>query len=192
MKPEEFVDRIRKSGIVKDEERRIYIAGLLNEILKKHGTKVTLVGGAIVAFFTAGHYTTADIDIVAKKPEKVKKVLRELGFKDTGRGNRFVHADLGVIVEYMGELPKAERFDAVKIRDVELDIISVEDVLISKLKMLDKGVDEGKSNAQVKVIAYLLEKRLDEKYLMDRLVKENLWELWTRIKAEVDEYGPER
>ncbi len=46
-----------------------------------------------------------------------------------------------------------------------------------------------KSDEQVKIIAYLLGNKIDEDYLMDRLVKNNLWELWTRIKAEVDEYG---
>ena len=64
--------------------------------------------------------------------------------------------------------------------------------MVSKLKMLEKGVDSEKSDAQVKVKAYLVEKRLDERYLMDRLVKGNLLELWTRIMAEVDEYGTKR
>jgi hypothetical protein len=190
MKREEFIEKIKRAGIERDEEKRIYIAGVLNEVLEEYGSRITVVGGSIVALFTAGYYTTADIDIVAKKPEKVKEVLRELGFKTAGAGNRFVHEDLGLILEYMGEIPRAERFDIVKIKDAQVDIVSLEDVLTAKLRMLEKGVDVEKSEAQVRVIAYLLGEQVDEEYLMSRLVKENLWELWTRIKAEVEEYGP--
>ncbi len=42
--------------------------------------------------------TTADIDIVAKKPTIVKKALHELGFKDVSE-LRFVNEELGLIVE---------------------------------------------------------------------------------------------
>lgn len=191
MNQKEFVKKIRSAGIERDEEKKIYIAALLNEILNERGTKVTVVGGAIVALFTAGHYTTADIDIVAKKPKEVKQVLKDLGFKSITE-NRFVNDELGVIIDYMGENPVAGRIDRIKIKGMEVEAISIEDILISKLKMLEKGVDAEKSDAQVKVIAYLLEERLNEKYLMDKLVKENLWELWLRIKAEVDEYGPKK
>jgi hypothetical protein len=90
----------------------------------------------------------------------------------------------------MGERPLADRIGTIKIRDLEVDAVSVEDVLISKLEMLDKGVDIEKSDQQVKIIAYLMGNKIDEDYLMDRLLKKNLWELWIRIKAEVDDYGP--
>jgi predicted nucleotidyltransferase len=189
MNKDEFVKRVRNAGIERDEERRIYAAGVLNEALKKHGTKVTVVGGSIVAIFTAGHYTTADIDIVARKPEIVKQVLGECGFTNVS-GIRYVHEDLGLILEYMGEIPKAERIDTIKVKEVEVDIISIEDVLVSKLEMLEKGTDVEKSETQVKIIAYLLGNKINEDAIRDRLIRENLWELWTRIKAEVDEYGP--
>lgn len=186
MNQREFVKRIRGAGIERDAERRIYAAGVLNEPLKEHGTKVTVVGGSIVAIFTAGHYTTADIDIVAKKPEVVKRVLGECGFENVS-GVRYVHEDLGLIVEYMGELPVAERIDTIKIKDVEVDIVSIEDILVSKLAMLEKGIDSQKSETQVKIIAYLLGDQINEEEIRDRLVRENLW---IRIKAEVDDYGP--
>lgn len=169
MNQKEFIEKIKSAKIERDEEKKIYIAAL----------------------FTAGHYTTADIDIVAKKPSEVKQVLKDLGFKSI-TGTRFVNEGLGVIIDYMGENPIAERIDRIKIKGLEVETISIEEVLISKLRMLEKGVDAEKSNAQVKVIAYLLEERLNKKYLMGKLVKENLWELWLRIKAEVDEYGPKR
>ncbi|MFQ5800651.1 MAG: hypothetical protein ACE5HH_02885 [Candidatus Hydrothermarchaeales archaeon] len=189
MDEREFVSRLKKAGIERDEERRLYAAALLNEALNEYGSKITVVGGSIVALFTAGHYTTADIDIVAKNRITVKRVLRNLGFTEVSE-IRFVHENLGLIVEYMGELPKADRIDTIKIRDLEVDAVSIEDVLVSKLEMLDKEVDVEKSDKQVKIIAYLLGNKIDEDYLMDRLVKKNLWELWIRIKAEVDEYGP--
>jgi len=62
----EFVRRLKNSGLERDEERRLYAAALLNEALKEQGSRVTVVGGSIVALFTAGHYTTADLDFVAK------------------------------------------------------------------------------------------------------------------------------
>ena len=189
MNQEDFIRLIKNAKIEREEEKRIYIAGIINEVLKKYGTRLTVVGGAIVALLTAGYYTTADIDIVGQKPEIIRKVLRELGFRSVGTENRFVHEDLGIIVEYMGQIPRAERLDRVKIKGVEVDIVSLEDVLIDKLKLLEKGIDVEKSEKQVKIIAYLLGKHLDEEYLMRRLVKENLWELWTRIKAEVYDYG---
>jgi predicted nucleotidyltransferase len=185
----DIIKRIKEAGIERDEERKIYVAGLLNEALGEFDIRVTVVGGSIVAFLTAGHYTTADVDIVAKNPEKVRQVLEDIGFKRVD-SNRFVHEKLGMIIDYMGQEPLAERLDTIKIKEVEVDIISIEDILVDRLKMLDKGIDVEKSNTLVKIIVYLLEKQLDEEYLRNRLIKENLWDLWTRIKAEVDEYGP--
>ncbi len=146
-------------------------------------------GGAVIALLTAGYYTTADIDIVGRRSEIIRKVLRELEFRSVDTKNRFVHEELGIIIEYMGEIPKAERLDVVRVKDVEADVVSLEDIIVDKLRLLGKGIDVEKSENQIKIIAYLLEKHLDDEYLMHRLVKENLWELWVRIKAEVDEYG---
>jgi hypothetical protein len=56
--------------------------------------------------------------------------------------------------------------------------------------MLEKGIDLEKSETQVKIIAYLLGDQIREEEIRDRLVRENLWDLWIRIKAEVDDYGP--
>lgn len=47
-----------------------------------------------------------------------------------------------------------------------------------------------KSETQVKIITYLLGNQINEEEIRDRLVRENLWDLWIRIKAEVDDYGP--
>ena len=106
-----------------------YVKDLIPWIYK-NGVRLTVVGGAVVALLTAGYYTTADIDIVGRKPEIIRKVLRELGFRSVGTENRFVHEELGIIVEYMGEMPKAERLDRVRVKDVEVDVVSLEDVLV--------------------------------------------------------------
>lgn len=148
-----------------------------------------MVGGSIVALFTAGHYTTSDIDVVAKKRDAFIEIMQKLGFQEVS-SIRFVHEELGLIVEYMGENLKGETTDTLKIRDLEIETMSIEDILISKLEMLEKGVDTSKSDRQIKIIAYLLAGKINEEYLMKRLVNKNLWELWTRIKTEVDEYGP--
>ncbi len=69
----------------------------------------------------------------------IRKILKELGFIDIGTKNRFVHEELGIIVEYMGETPKAERLDIVKVKDVEVNVISIEDIVIEKLRLIDRG-----------------------------------------------------
>ncbi len=58
MRKEDFIKKIKSAGLEHDEEKRMYIAGILNEILKSQGIELTVVGGAVVSLLTGGYYTT--------------------------------------------------------------------------------------------------------------------------------------
>jgi len=75
---------IKKATLTQDKlERQIYLAAAISSAFEKKGIQSVLVGGAVVEYYTAGEYTTVDIDMVLPPLEKreIENVMEELGFE---------------------------------------------------------------------------------------------------------------
>ena len=56
---------MNKATATKDKlEKQIYVAAAISSAFEKKGIQAVLVGGAVVEYYTAGGYTTADIDMI--------------------------------------------------------------------------------------------------------------------------------
>ncbi len=81
-------------------ERRLSFVGLLSRGVESLGWPApVVVGGHAVEFYTAGGYTTVDIDL-AGNSEPVAQVLDAWGFQREGR--HFYDDALGIVVEIPG------------------------------------------------------------------------------------------
>lgn len=95
-------------------------------------TTPVLVGGAAVELYSAGAYTTGDIDLVGSATPPVERELRAAGFERHGR--HWVHEAAQVFVEFPGSaLEEDERAVWREIEDQRIRIISAEDLLVDRL-----------------------------------------------------------
>jgi len=102
---------------------------VLGELTKRLKTRPVLVGGGAVEFYTAGTYTTGDMDIIGRS-EEIVPALTKMGFKKEGmyfiKGKLFIH----IVGSYF-----SERYDDIAFQgsDLVIRIISIEDLIVDRL-----------------------------------------------------------
>jgi len=173
--------------------RGVKIAALISEALKSINIDPILVGGSAVAFYTEGKYTTDDIDMVAPSGPEVQKIMSLLGLKKTGKD--FINEDLGIYIEFPSEfLGPTEKTNTISIKNSELTIISIEDLIIDRLasfKFWQSTIDGVNALMMLELgIANKerVEKRAREEDVLDALdYIENTLETIIRKKLSVDE-----
>jgi predicted nucleotidyltransferase len=112
--------------------RGVRIAAAIASALRQIDQEPVLVGGAAVEFYSKGAYTTRDIDMVAPGGPELKDVMTKLGFERIGKD--FTHKTLNVYIEFPAEtLGAGERTNIIEVDGVELEIVSLEDLIIDRL-----------------------------------------------------------
>ncbi|MFH1653861.1 MAG: hypothetical protein ABIE74_07365 [Pseudomonadota bacterium] len=112
--------------------RGVKIASVIAEALHEIDIDPVLVGGAAVAFYSDGRYVTEDIDMLAPSGPDVQEVMEELGFSRFGKD--YINKELNIYVEFPGSsLGPTERAIVIKVGDVDLKIVSIEDLIIDRL-----------------------------------------------------------
>jgi hypothetical protein len=66
--------------------KRIFFLGVLASKLKENGVDVILVGGEAIDLYTAGNFSTSDIDLVVDNKVMTEKLLNKFGFGKQGNG----------------------------------------------------------------------------------------------------------
>lgn len=129
---QEFERILRSAGRTGDRaERTLRLAAALSGALQAVGARPVLVGGGAVEIYTRSAYTTRDLDFVAAVTEEVTQTMTGLGFEREGR--HWVHADLGVVVEFPGTTLAPAREVAIDVDGIELRIIAIEDLIVDRL-----------------------------------------------------------
>lgn len=95
-KPERIIKAAR---IIDHLERQMSVAGIIATELAKKGTHVVMVGGSAVELYTQANYMTRDIDFIAARPDGIKEVMSELGFKNDG-GTWYLPDNPNIVVEF--------------------------------------------------------------------------------------------
>jgi hypothetical protein len=119
------------------------IAAIISEAFKEAGTESVLVGGAAVAFYTNGDYTTHDIDMIATVTPECRALMTSLGFEN--RGKDYINKKLNIYIEFPNDrIGPTERYNILKVDQFELKIISLEDLIADRLcvfKFWRSGID---------------------------------------------------
>lgn len=82
------------------------LAAYIQLALAKEGIHMILTGGAVVAIYTKGQYSSLDIDLVGNGFESdrvIKLVMKELGFSRPGK--HFTHPKSKYLVEFVAGPP---------------------------------------------------------------------------------------
>ena len=142
--------------------------GLLTKALAPHGIEPILVGGGALEFYTAGGYSTSDVDLAMPSGAEVDATFADMGF--TKEGRYWVRSDLDLLIEapapagLPGEnAPRTE----IEIEGLRIVVIGVEDLLLDRLR----GWVHWQSNEDqrwARRLALLYADRIDWPYLRDR------------------------
>lgn len=172
-------------------ERQLYVAAAISCSFEKEGIYAVLVGGTVVEYYTAGEYTTGDIDMVLPPLEKreVEKVMQELGFERFEDYRHWLHPKIPVPVEFppgplqIGHLPVQE-VNEIEIGEVKLKILKVEDILLDRLIMAQEWKDfQAQAQSEMLMIAHYVE--IDWPYLHQKASSLKVLQLLQKIQKRV-------
>ncbi len=129
-------------------ERQLYVAAAISGSFEEKDIYAVLVGGTVVEYYTAGGYTTGDIDMVLPPLEKreIERVMQDLGFERFEDYRHWLHPRVPVPVEFppgplqIGHLPVQE-VNEIDIEEIKLKILRVEDILLDRLIMTQEWKD---------------------------------------------------
>jgi hypothetical protein len=115
----------------------IHVASVITEAFVITGkTAPTIVGGLAVETYTAGSYTTLDIDMIVDDIDAEKKIMSALGFSKRPGYRFYEHPSLDVFVEFpTGPLDGSrDRISEVRLEDGRvLYLIGIEDIVIDRV-----------------------------------------------------------
>lgn len=155
-------------------KRRMLFLGFLTKTLKQNGVESILVGGQAIDIYTAGTFSTTDIDLLVDNKIIAEKLLNRFGFGKEANGI-WLNKDLAIVVQvisqpYSGDSEKLRKF---KVKDYELRVAAPEDLIQNRLY----SAKFWKSNTQRDMeesitLLRIFADSIDNLYL-DKLAKEN-------------------
>ena len=145
-------------------------------------SRPVLVGGGAVEFYTGSALMTGDIDVTSPLQPELEEELRKLGFVKPAGGDLmrgWVHPDLGLGFEVVGNSPMGGGLDTSRIRLVQpvgetarFRVISVEDIIADRMGQFASGTaPEMRAQAQALLGLY---PDLDRAYLERRVREETV------------------
>jgi hypothetical protein len=173
MKASERMARLEKLAEEPDPARRRLVAlGLVTDRLREDGLEPILVGGAALEFYTAGGYSTGDVDLALPSCAEADAAFASLGFAKEGR--YWVRDDLDLLFEAPapGGLPgETAPRTRVEIDGLEIVILGIEDLLLDRLRgSVHWQSDE--DGRWARRLALLYADRLDWAYLQEKTAGE--------------------
>jgi predicted nucleotidyltransferase len=149
------------------------------------------VGGTVVEFYTAGGYTTADIDMVLPPLEKkeIETVMETLGFVLSGDYRHWSHPQIPFPVEFppgplqIGHLAVAE-LNEIEIEGVKLKILKVEDILLDRAVMAQEW-DDLQAQVQAEMLMYAHYDDMDWAYVQRRASQIGVQRILQQIHKKV-------
>jgi len=152
-------------------EKQLYLAAAISAGFEERGVRAILVGGTVVEFYTAGGYTTADIDMVLPPLEKkeIETVMEELGLVRAGDYRHWSHPQIPFPVEFppgplqIGHLVVGD-LNEIEIEGTKLKILKVEDILLDRMVMAREW-DDLQARVQAEMLMYAHYDELDWPYI---------------------------
>lgn len=148
--------------------KRLVALGLVADRLRESGLEPVLVGGAAVEFYTAGGYSTGDVDLALAHGPETDAAFADLGFRKEGRF--WVREDLDLLFE--APAPAGLPGETAPRTMVEIDglvvvILGIEDLILDRLRAWIHGTSE-EDGRWARRLALLHADRLDWGYLREK------------------------
>lgn len=172
-------------------ESQLYVAAAISGSFEEKDIYAVLVGGTVVEYYTAGGYTTADIDMVLPPLEKreIERVMQELGFERFEDYRHWLHPKIPVPVEFppgplqIGHLPIQE-VNEIDIGKIKLKILKVEDILLDRLIMAQEWKDlQAQAQSEMLMDAHYVE--MDWPYVHRKASQIGILKLLQKVQKRV-------
>jgi len=172
-------------------ERQIYVAAVISSAFEKKGIQTVLVGGAVVEYYTAGGYTTADIDMILPPLEKqeIETVMKGLGFERFEDYRHWLHPHIPVPVEFppgplqVGHL-LIQEVNEIEVEKIKLKILKVEDILLDRLIMAQEWKDL-QAQIQAEMLMYAHYTEIDWPYVHQKSSQLGILKLFQKVQRTV-------
>jgi len=154
--------------------KRIFFLGVLTSKLKESGVNSILVGGEAIDLYTAGNFSTSDIDLVVDNKAITERLLNRFGFGKQGNGLWF-NSDLNIVVQvidqsYSGDPDRLKKF---KVKNYELRVAAPEDLIQNRLYSAKFWKSNPQRDMEESIaLLQIFADSIDNSYL-DKLAKEN-------------------
>jgi len=191
---------IKKATLTRDKlEKQIYLAAAISSAFEKRGIQAVLVGGVVVEYYTAGGYSTADIDMILPPLEKqeIETVMKELGFERFEDYRHWLHPHIQIPVEFppgplqIGHL-LVQEVNEIEIESIKLKILKVEDILLDRLIMAQEWKDL-QAQAQAEMLMYAHYGEMDWSYVHQKSsllgILKLLQKLQKKVKGRIKKIG---
>lgn len=153
-------------------KKKMLLVGYLTDRLSKKGHSLFLVGGQAVETYTAGQFTTGDIDITTTDQAATEEKLSQLGFAKEGMV--WLNERLGVAVHIVGTYPtRSEKVRTVDVGPYRVRVVGVEDLIIDRLAAA-KFWKSQRDAEQATVLFNGFSKSIDLEYLKKRAREEKV------------------
>jgi hypothetical protein len=147
-------------------KKKLLLVGYLSEKVSDSGGSIFLVGGQAVETYTAGQFTTGDIDITTTDKERTEKTLEQIRFKKEGM--IWLGEPLGLAVHIVSEYPsRSQNVRKIEVGQYMVNIIGVEDLIVDRLAAAKLWKSE-RDKEQAIVLFKTFANTLDRTYLSRR------------------------
>jgi predicted nucleotidyltransferase len=172
-------------------EKQLYVAAAISGAFEEEGIYAVLVGGTVVEYYTAGGYTTGDIDMVLPPLEKmeIERVMQELGFERFEDYRHWLHPKIPIPIEFppgplqIGHLPVQE-VNEIDVEKVKLKILKVEDILLDRLIMAQEWKDL-QAQAQSEMLMSAHDAEMDWPYVHRKASQIGILKLLQKVQKRV-------
>ena len=178
-RPRSVVSQIKKE--TNELKRKLLLVGYLAEALARKEQTLFLVGGQAVEAYTAGQFTTGDIDVTTTDKALTESILGRLGFSKEGM--IWLNAKLGMAVHIVGTYPsRSEKATTLDVGPYQVRIMGIEDLIVNRL-VAAKEWKSARDGEQATVLLKVFEGSIDPEYLRRRAKEESVEDLLSKSPA---------
>lgn len=165
-----LVSQLRKEP--NELKKKLLLLGYVTDRLEKKSESVYLVGGQAVETYTAGQFTTGDVDIATTDRKATEELLARMGFKRAGIV--WINEALGVAVHIVGQFPtRSEKVRAFEVGPYTVRVVGVEDLIVDRLAAA-KHWKSPRDMEQARALYDGFRKQIDTEYLRKRAKEEKV------------------
>jgi hypothetical protein len=169
-RPKAIISQVKREP--NDLKGKLLLVGYISEVLSRRGKALFLVGGQAVETYTAGQFTTGDIDITTTDKELTEKILVRLGFEREGM--IWLNAGISIAVHIVGSYrSKSEMARSVKVGPYTISVAGVEDLIVDRL-VAAKHWKSARDAEQATAMFRSFEESIDTQYLKKRAKEESV------------------
>ncbi|MBO0889138.1 UbiD family decarboxylase [Candidatus Bathyarchaeota archaeon] len=152
--------------------KKLLLLGYVTDRLEKESESVFLVGGQAVETYTAGQFTTGDVDITTTDAKKTMKILANIGFKRIGM--IWLSERLGLAVHIVGmSPPNPEKTRTIEVGPYNVRLVGVEDLILDRLAAA-KFWNSTRDMEQAKALYSNFLEQIDSDYLKTKAKEKNV------------------